>query len=598
MRHSLFLLLLSAPLLLGGTVVSETSSTPYPGLTIVERVESGPPNRIQVAFVDLCASGVEVTARSAQSSKITPGSWGSAVGAELAVNGDFFRSGSTPIVYGLAAGFGSAWPSSQTVVGYPNEWYSNKYGWIAFGPDYVEFSHTGRVKSNPPFPLEFGWKPATFDATMPGDVEALVSGFPELVTEGVTYTCSSPTASSCFPDRSDMRDRHPRTAMGLTADRGTFILAVVDGRNNGVSNGMYGTELAALMADLGAWQAFNLDGGGSSAMWLSGSGYLNDPSDGSARSVANVWGVHATGSGAAASCFTPGGCYAAALPGAASEPFGDLPPGAPSKDAAESLLAAGITQGCKTSPRRYFCPNCGITREQMVVFLVKAAGIDVSNPPATATFDDVPTDRWSFAYVEAAAANGITTGCGGGGFCPQSIVNRGQAAAFVRRTLGWPRLNPATATFGDVPTDHTFYRDVETIADRCVTSGCGDGADYCPAEDLTRGQAAIFVARAFDLDDANPCWDPGDPWPPGDDDDSTPGDDDDSGAGDDDDSGADDDDSATGDDDDATLGRPDPSDPSPPENAGCACGGGADAAAALLLLLPVGWAGRRSRGLD
>jgi DNA-binding NarL/FixJ family response regulator len=37
------------------------------------------------------------------------------------------------------------------------------------------------------------------------------------VIEGTPITCSSPTASSCFPDRSDMRDRHPRSAIGLTA---------------------------------------------------------------------------------------------------------------------------------------------------------------------------------------------------------------------------------------------------------------------------------------------------------------------------------------------------------------------------------------------
>ena len=68
-----------------------------------------------------------------------------------------------------------------------------------------------------------------------------------------------------------MRDRHPRTAMGLSRDKQTFLLVVVDGRS-GRSSGMYGTELAALMDKLGAWTALNLDGGGSSQMWVDGDG--------------------------------------------------------------------------------------------------------------------------------------------------------------------------------------------------------------------------------------------------------------------------------------------------------------------------------------
>jgi len=59
---------------------------------------------------------------------------------------------------------------------------------------------------------------------------------------------------------------HPRTAVGYSADRRTLWLVVVDGRDPGVSEGMSLHELAVLMRDLGAWEALNLDGGGSSVM--------------------------------------------------------------------------------------------------------------------------------------------------------------------------------------------------------------------------------------------------------------------------------------------------------------------------------------------
>lgn len=58
--------------------------------------------------------------------------------------------------------------------------------------------------------------------------------------------------------------RHPRTAAGVTADGRTLILVVVDGRQPGHSIGVTLPELADLMIGLGAEDAVNLDGGGSS----------------------------------------------------------------------------------------------------------------------------------------------------------------------------------------------------------------------------------------------------------------------------------------------------------------------------------------------
>ncbi len=66
--------------------------------------------------------------------------------------------------------------------------------------------------------------------------------------------------------------------------------------------------------------------------------------------------------------------------------------------------------------------------------------LQVSPAPGTATFTDVPTSHPFFQYVEALAAAGITGGCGGGNYCPDSSVTRGQMAVFLSRALGlhWP----------------------------------------------------------------------------------------------------------------------------------------------------------------
>jgi exopolysaccharide biosynthesis protein len=71
--------------------------------------------------------------------------------------------------------------------------------------------------------------------------------------------------------------RHPRTAFGVRAD-GTLVLLTVDGRQAEHSVGMSLPELAALLGDLGAVDAINLDGGGSTTMVVGGR-TVNRPSD-------------------------------------------------------------------------------------------------------------------------------------------------------------------------------------------------------------------------------------------------------------------------------------------------------------------------------
>ena len=79
-------------------------------------------------------------------------------------------------------------------------------------------------------------------------------------------------------------DRHPRTAAAITHDN-RLILAVVDGRSR-ESQGMTLFELAAFLISLGAKDAINFDGGGSSTMVFQNV-VVNEPSDGSERPVSN-----------------------------------------------------------------------------------------------------------------------------------------------------------------------------------------------------------------------------------------------------------------------------------------------------------------------
>jgi hypothetical protein len=319
------------------TLSTTSVETPYAGVTLTRYRASSPSTDIWVAAIDLCEPGIRLESTRAPSATQSTGSWAASWDLQVAINADFYRTG--PVrVYGDAIGSGVRWPISQTGLdsSYSSEWYYQDFGWFAFGPDRVDWTHTGWVKDNSSVfgGSLTGFAPTTKAPTPASDLIALVSGFPALVVEGTQVTCSSPTASSCFPDRSDMRDRHPRSALGISADGETLFMLVADGRTSS-SAGLYGAELADVMYQIGAWQAINLDGGGSSQLWLADRGYANNVSGNNSgsgtRSVANHLGLYAGGSERAAHCASAPPCEVLGPAGgildndgACFYPFGDL----------------------------------------------------------------------------------------------------------------------------------------------------------------------------------------------------------------------------------------------------------------------------------
>ena len=62
--------------------------------------------------------------------------------------------------------------------------------------------------------------------------------------------------------------------------------------------------------------------------------------------------------------------------------------------------------------------------------------LQVSPAPAVASFTDVPIGHPQLRFVEALVAAGVTGGCGGGNYCPDAPVTRGQMAVFLATSLG------------------------------------------------------------------------------------------------------------------------------------------------------------------
>jgi hypothetical protein len=120
--------------------------------------------------------------------------------------------------------------------------------------------------------------------------------------------------------------------------------------------------------------------------------------------------------------------------------FADVPAGSFALDWIEDLAASGITAGCDAY---LYCPDRPVTRAQMAVFLLKARhGSAYAPPAASGVFADVPPSSGFASWIEELAAEGITAGCGGGNYCPDSPNTRAQMAAFLTATFGLKLYGP------------------------------------------------------------------------------------------------------------------------------------------------------------
>ena len=120
--------------------------------------------------------------------------------------------------------------------------------------------------------------------------------------------------------------------------------------------------------------------------------------------------------------------------------FVDVPLSYWAVDWIEKLYADGITSGCILSPLSY-CPDDPVTRAQMAKFLLKAEhGASYTPPDAgdSTGFGDVSTSHWAAAWIKQLALEGITSGCGGGNYCPDDSVTRAQMAKFLVLTFNLP----------------------------------------------------------------------------------------------------------------------------------------------------------------
>ena len=116
------------------------------------------------------------------------------------------------------------------------------------------------------------------------------------------------------------------------------------------------------------------------------------------------------------------------------------------------------------------------------------------------SFTDVPAGGPFYRFVETLLHRGVTTGCGATTYCPDSAGTREQMAVILlvaREGAGYLPVPCTTPVFDDVPAASPFCRWIEELARRGATGGCG-GGNYCPRDAVTREQVAVAILRALD----------------------------------------------------------------------------------------------------
>lgn len=245
----------------------------FEGVTLRTRrirvTDPGDPQRVlrqslSGVLVDLRTPGVRVAPVAADGCA-PPAETAAAVGAVVAINGGFFDASCDPVSFLKIDGtLHASHTQRRSVLGVRDDG-SLVMGTVAPGSDWPAVRHG-------------------------------LGGLPRVLTDGaIDVRTTAESVSEAFA-----RARHPRSGVGIDP-AGNLVLVAGDGRTPG-ARGLTLAELGAALQELGAESGVNVDGGGSTSLWVAGEpfgGVVSYPSDNGqhdhrgARAVANILAVWA-----------------------------------------------------------------------------------------------------------------------------------------------------------------------------------------------------------------------------------------------------------------------------------------------------------------
>lgn len=301
-------------------------------------------------------------------------------------------------------------------------------------------------------------------------------------------------------------DRHPRTAVGIRGNR--LFWVTVDGRQSGYSKGVTLEELGQIMLNLGAEQALNLDGGGSTAMVIRQQGEFthslaNKPSDGKERVVSNSLQVIST---------APLGSLNSLLISQIGEIT--LEPGSQKQFQAKGLdeyynpidLQGRVNWsvngdiGAIDQGGNFLAVNPGsgeiIADVEGLSAKMPITVTEMVYPSFLDVTDPGPFD-WAKEEIEELAAKKIIYGRDGNTYGPQESVTRAEFTALLVRALKLNKSTTPRTTFRDVYDKKDWYAaDIEIAVKEGLINGYSK-TSFGPNNSISRVEMALILGRAL-----------------------------------------------------------------------------------------------------
>ncbi|WP_426451763.1 Ig-like domain-containing protein [Paenibacillus sp. S-38] len=165
------------------------------------------------------------------------------------------------------------------------------------------------------------------------------------------------------------------------------------------------------------------------------------------------------------------------------------------KGTIEQLVEAGIVEGVGEGQ---FNPAGRMSRQDFVIILTRALGLDISNPPSAPTFTDIPEQHYAYPYIEAAVKAGLVSGMGEGRFGGAQPLTRQDMAVIFAASLedAAPAGAAASVTFQDAEAIAEYAKAAVAKAAELGLIEGGDDGRFRPLDEADR-QAVAMVAGRF-----------------------------------------------------------------------------------------------------
>lgn len=164
------------------------------------------------------------------------------------------------------------------------------------------------------------------------------------------------------------------------------------------------------------------------------------------------------------------------------------------KGVIQQLTNAGILEGGVVGR---FNPQGRMTRQDFMIILSRALGLDISNLPASPTFTDIPKNHYAYPHIEAAVKAGLISGVGNGKFGGDRYLTRQDMAVLLENALSKEGLSGV-----DAPPKFTDSGAISSYAKEAVTKAFNHGlikgdaeGNFRPHDAVDRQSAAIVASR-------------------------------------------------------------------------------------------------------